>query len=119
MRIMAEWSLVRIAAMAAAFLAASPLPSAAEPGDIKGQDAIGDKAKSAHDGWSQAPVPREQSAGKDASDPGGKSSSDKPGSPGAGAKGGSALGNGSDDPAKPLDHRMPGPSGQNPASPSK
>lgn len=31
------------------------LSAQAEPGDIKGQDAMGDKNKSANDGWSQAP----------------------------------------------------------------
>lgn len=56
------------------FVAAGPtLPAWAEPGEIKGQDVLGDKTKSAQDGFSQSPVPREESAGKDAPNPGGPS----------------------------------------------
>ncbi|MBY0254096.1 MAG: hypothetical protein K2X54_22410, partial [Methylobacterium organophilum] len=53
--------------------AASPCLAQTKPGEIKGVDAMGDKSRSAQDGWSQAPVPREQSAAKDAPDPGGRS----------------------------------------------
>lgn len=96
------------------------LSAQAEPGDIKGQDAMGDKNKSANDGWSQAPVPREESASKDAEDPGGNSMSNKSDSSSAKSSGsGSAANNSSDDPQKPLDHRTPSPSGSNPASPTK
>ena len=52
---------------------ASPCLAQTKPGEIKGVDAMGDKSRSAQDGWSQAPVPREQSAAKDAPDPGGNS----------------------------------------------
>ena len=88
----------------------------AEPGEIKGQDVKGDRDRSANDGWSQAPVPREESAAKDAPNPGGKSTeqnADRP-VPSAGSSDNSA-----EDPQKPLEHRTPGPSGSNPASPSK
>lgn len=97
------------------------LPALAQPGDIKGQDALGDKSRSANDGWSQAPVPREESAAKDAPNPGGNSQSNKPGAPGSKDNNANAseMNNGSDDPQKPLDHRTPNPSGNNPASPTK
>ena len=105
------------AALAAlVLLGALPRVAWADPGEIKGQDAMGDKGRSANDGWSQAPVPREQSAGKDAPDPGGTSTGmnrDRD-VPNAGASGGNGT-----DPQQPLDHRTPGPSGRNPASPSK
>ena len=52
---------------------ASPCLAQTKPGEIKGVDAMGDKSRSAQDGWSQAPVPREQSAAKDAPNPGGQS----------------------------------------------
>ncbi|AYO84698.1 hypothetical protein [Methylobacterium brachiatum] len=106
-----------LAALSAlALLAAAPTVVRAEPGAIKGQDVMGDKSRSANDGWSQAPVPREQSAGKDASDPGGQSTKmngDRP-VPKAGESGGNGT-----DPQQPLEHRTPNPSGQNPASPTK
>lgn len=51
----------------------TPCLAQTKPGEIKGVDAMGDKSRSAQDGWSQAPVPREQSAAKDAPDPGGQS----------------------------------------------
>ncbi len=88
----------------------------ADPGEIKGQDVMGDKSRSANDGWSQAPVPREESAAKDAPNPGGQSTEmnrDRP-VPKAGESGGNGT-----DPQQPLEHRTPGPSGQNPASPTK
>ncbi len=59
--------------VALALTALAPSSALAEPGEIKGQDVMGDKSRSANDGWSQAPVPREQSAAKDAPDPGGNS----------------------------------------------
>ena len=106
-----------LAALSAlALLAIAPAPARAEPGAIKGQDVMGDKSRSANDGWSQAPVPREQSAGKDASDPGGQSTKmngDRP-VPKTGESGGNGT-----DPQQPLEHRTPNPSGQNPASPTK
>ncbi|GEP01256.1 hypothetical protein GCM10007887_32980 [Methylobacterium haplocladii] len=96
------------------------LSAQAQPGDIKGQDVMGDKNKSANDGWSQAPVPREESASKDAENPGGNSMSNKSDSSSAKTSGeSSASNNGSDDPQKPLDHRTPNPSGSNPASPTR
>lgn len=88
----------------------------AEPGEIKGQDVKGDREKSANDGWSQAPVPREESAAKDAANPGGQSTSENAERPVE--KSGSAD-NSSKDPAQTLDHRTPAPSGENPAQPSK
>ena len=104
--------------VAAAVLVTAGLqaPVRADPGDIKGQDVKGDKNKSANDGWSQAPVPREQSAAKDAPDPGGTSTKENATRPVPDAP--ASLGPGQD-PYQPLDHRTPGPSGQNPASPSK
>ena len=83
---------------------------------IKGQDVMGDKSRSANDGWSQAPVPREQSAAKDAPDPGGHSTSENAGRPVPGASTGSTPGS---EPQAPMEHRTPGPSGQNPAAPAK
>ena len=83
----------------------------AEPGEIKGQDVKDDRDKSALDGWSQAPVPREESAGKDAPDPGGeakKQDGDRP-VPSTGST--DAAGN---EPQKPVEHRTPGPSGHSP-----
>ena len=87
-----------------------------KPGEIKGMDVMGDKARSAQDGWSQAPVPREESAAKDAPNPGGKSIAENkdrlvPAAEGSGKSG--------TDPYQPLDQRAPGPSGINPAAPSK
>ena len=106
-----------ILALAMASVAGLPAGSAqAEPGEIKGQDVKGDKEKSANDGWSQAPVPREESAAKDAANPGGKSTeqnAERP-VPSAGSSDNSAS-----DPQKPQEHRTPNPSGDNPASPSK
>ncbi|MET0257518.1 MAG: hypothetical protein ABW179_02970 [Methylobacterium sp.] len=110
----------RSAAVALVLSLAVVLPARADPGDIKGQDVMGDKNKSANDGWSQAPVPREESASKDAENPGGNSMSNKSDSSSAKASGASsASNNGADDPQKPLDHRAPSPSGNNPASPTR
>jgi hypothetical protein len=97
-------------------LAGSPCLAQTKPGEIKGVDAMGDKSRSAQDGWSQAPVPREQSAAKDAPDPGGhsiKENADRP-VPQANPGGSSAT-----EPQAPLDHRTASPSGMNPAIPSK
>lgn len=113
---MSPFSRPLAALSALALLAAVPALARAEPGAIKGQDVLGDKSRSANDGWSQAPVPREQSAGKDAPDPGGQSTTmnrDRP-VPKTGESGGNGT-----DPQQPLDHRTPNPSGQNPASPTK
>ena len=96
--------------------AASPALAQTKPGEIKGIDAMGDKARSAQDGWSQAPVPREESAAKDAPNPGGNSiqeNKDRP-VPASDTNQGSGT-----NPYQPLDHRTPGPSGDNPAAPSK
>lgn len=104
-----------IFAFALALPAASALAQT-PPGEIKGQDATTDGGRSAIDGWSQAPVPREQSAGKDTPDPGGGSIKENaerpvphaPSQPGPG-----------ENPGQPLDHRHPGPSGKNPAAPTR
>ncbi|MGU3539571.1 hypothetical protein [Methylobacterium sp. A54F] len=107
-----------LAALAVAIVLTTVAPSAAlaQPGDIKGQDVMGDKSRSANDGWSQAPVPREQSAAKDAPDPGGRSTAQNRDRPVPDA--GSSDNSGSD-PQGTLDHRTPGPSGQNPAAPTR
>ncbi|SDN46605.1 hypothetical protein SAMN05216360_108222 [Methylobacterium phyllostachyos] len=100
----------------ASALASSPSLAQTKPGEIKGVDAMGDKSRSAQDGWSQAPVPREQSAAKDAPNPGGQSikeNADRP-VPNANTGGSSAT-----EPQAPLDHRTASPSGTNPAAPSK
>ncbi|GJE08577.1 MULTISPECIES: hypothetical protein [Methylobacterium] len=104
------------AAGIALVVAAAPTLAMAQPGEIKGQDVMGDKSRSANDGWSQAPVPREESAAKDAPNPGGRSTEQNANRPvpDAGSSDNSAT-----DPQKPLDHRTPGPSGHNPASPSR
>ncbi|SFL23406.1 hypothetical protein SAMN05192568_1002112 [Methylobacterium pseudosasicola] len=99
-----------------AVTAASPCLAQTKPGEIKGIDAMGDKSRSAQDGWSQAPVPREQSAAKDAPNPGGKSigeNADRP-VPKADTGGSSAT-----EPQAPLEHRTASPSGSNPAAPTK
>lgn len=103
-------------AILAVTTAATPGLAQTKPGEIKGVDAMGDKSRSAQDGWSQAPVPREQSAAKDAPDPGGQSikeNADRP-VPSANPGGSSAT-----EPQAPLDHRTASPSGTNPAAPSK
>lgn len=104
------------AALAVLLLAASPALAQTKPGEIKGVDAMGDKSRSANDGWSQAPVPREESAAKDAPNPGGNATAENRNRDVPGASTGSSSGT---EPQAPLDHRTPGPSGQNPASPSK
>ncbi|WP_375465352.1 hypothetical protein [uncultured Methylobacterium sp.] len=103
------------AALACAILSA-PGQAQTPPGEIKGMDAMGDKGRSANDGWSQAPVPREQSAGKDTPDPGGRSTQENrerkvPDAPTTASTG--------SEPYAPLDHRTPGPSGMSPALPAK
>ena len=97
-------------------MAGSPCLAQTKPGEIKGVDAMGDKSRSAQDGWSQAPVPREQSAAKDAPDPGGQSIKENANRPVPQANPGGSPGT---EPQAPLDHRTGGPSGTNPASPSK
>lgn len=87
-----------------------------KPGEIKGSDAMGDKGRSAQDGWSQAPVPREESAGKDAPNPGGHSITENRDRPVPAAN---PTGDSAHEPQAPLDHRTAGPSGINPAAPSK
>ncbi|EIZ84525.1 MULTISPECIES: hypothetical protein [Methylobacterium] len=99
-----------------AVAAASPALAQTKPGEIKGIDAMGDKSRSAQDGWSQAPVPREQSAAKDAPNPGGKSIGENANRPVPGADTGNSTGT---EPQAPLDHRTGGPSGHNPAAPAK
>jgi len=93
-----------------------PCVAQTKPGEIKGIDAMGDKSRSAQDGWSQAPVPREQSAAKDAPDPGGNSTKENADRPVPSAKPGGTSGT---EPQAPLEHRTASPSGTNPANPSK
>ena len=95
---------------------ASPCLAQTAPGEIKGMDAMGDKARSAQDGWSQAPVPREQSAAKDAPDPGGHSTQENKDRPVPAADAGGRSGS---EPYQPLDQRPPGPSASNPAASAK
>ncbi|MGH1573200.1 hypothetical protein ACRAWG_24215 [Methylobacterium sp. P31] len=97
-------------------VAGSPCFAQTKPGEIKGVDAMGDKSRSAQDGWSQAPVPREQSAAKDAPDPGGQSMKENASRPAPKADPG---GTSATEPQAPLDHRTASPSGMNPAIPSK
>ena len=104
------WFALAGAALDTSALAQTP------PGEIKGQDVLGDTSKSATGGFVQAPIPREESAGKDAPNPGGTSTRENASRPVPGADTPPTPG---DDPQGPLDHRAPGPSGQNPASPSK
>ncbi|KST61024.1 hypothetical protein AO398_10790 [Methylobacterium sp. GXS13] len=99
-----------------AVAAASPCLAQTKPGEIKGVDAMGDKSRSAQDGWSQAPVPREQSAAKDAPNPGGDSIGENANRPVPKADTG---GSSATEPQAPLDHRTGGPSGSNPAAPRK
>ena len=108
--------LLSAAAALALALACTPGHAQTKPGDIKGIDAMGDKSRSANDGWSQAPVPREESAAKDAPNPGGNSTAENKDRNVPAASTGSSSGT---EPQAPLDHRTPGPSGQNPAVPSK
>jgi hypothetical protein len=100
----------------AATAAGSPALAQTKPGEIKGIDAMGDKSRSAQDGWSQAPVPREQSAAKDAPNPGGQSVKENADRPVPPAQPGGTAGT---EPQAPLEHRTGGPSGTNPANPSK
>ncbi len=97
-------------------LAATPVLAQTKPGEIKGVDAMGDKSRSAQDGWSQAPVPREESAAKDAPNPGGRSIEENKNRPVPAAN---PTGTSATEPQAPLDHRAPTPSGSNPALPSK
>ena len=106
------------AVAAAALLVAMAGAASAQssPGEIKGQDVMGDKSRSAADGWVQAPIPREESASKDAPNPGGASTGQNADRPVPKAETSYTPGS---DPQGPLEHRTPGPSGQNPAEPSK
>ncbi len=97
-------------------LAATPVLAQTKPGEIKGVDAMGDKSRSAQDGWSQAPVPREESAAKDAPNPGGHSIEENKNRPVPAAN---PTGTSATEPQAPLDHRTASPSGSNPALPSK
>ena len=87
-----------------------------KPGEIKGQDAMGDKGRSFNDGWSQAPVPREESAAKDAPNPGGRSTGENASRPVPPSQTGSTPGQ---EPQQPLDHRTPSPSGESPSVPKR
>jgi hypothetical protein len=87
-----------------------------KPGEIKGIDAMGDKDRSAQDGWSQAPVPREESAAKDAPNPGGKSVAQNKERPVPAAPTTYKPG---EDPQAPVEQQAAAPSGKNPAAPSK
>lgn len=109
-------SLSMAVAVFACMALTAPAQAQTKPGEIKGFDAMGDKGRSAQDGWSQAPVPREESAAKDAPNPGGHSTvenKDRP-VPAANPSGDSAH-----DPQAPLPNRTASPSGTNPAEPSK
>ena len=97
-------------------LAATPAFARTQPGEIKGVDAMGDKSRSAQDGWSQAPVPREESAAKDAPNPGGKSIDENKNRPVPAAN---PTGTAATEPQAPLDHRTGSPSGSNPAAPAR
>lgn len=99
-----------------AVMAGSPCLAQTKPGEIKGVDAMGDKSRSAQDGWSQAPVPREESAAKDAPNPGGQSIEENASRPVPNAD---PSGTSATDAQAPLDNRTAGPSGTNPAAPSK
>jgi len=107
-----------VTACLAVFLATSAVPVSAQtqPGEIKGQDVMGDKSRSAVDGWVQAPIPREESAAKDAPNLGGQSTEQNANRPVPSASTSYTPGN---DPQAPLDHRTPGPANHNPAQPSK
>lgn len=115
---MARASLILTAATAAlgSLVLATSVQAQTKPGEIKGFDAMGDKGRSAQDGWSQAPVPREESAAKDAPNPGGKSVEQNKDRPVPAAPTTYKPG---EDPQAPLEQRAPGPSGINPAAPSK
>ncbi|WP_298965424.1 hypothetical protein [uncultured Methylobacterium sp.] len=103
--------------LAAALAAVAPAALAqTQPGEIKGQDVMGDKSRSATDGWVQAPIPREDSAAKDAPNPGGQSVSQNKDRPVPNAPTSYPAGQ---EPQQPLPHRTPGPSGQNPDAPAK
>ncbi len=105
-----------LAVLAAAQTTARPAAAQTQPGEIKGSDVMGDKSRSANDGWSQAPVPREQSAAKDAPDPGGRSTTENRERNVPAASTGGDRGS---EPQAPMDHRTPAPSGQSPAVPSR
>ncbi len=105
-----------VLALLAAANTTLPAQAQTKPGEIKGVDAMGDKSRSAQDGWSQAPVPREQSAAKDAPNPGGQSIKENADRPVPTAQPGGTPGT---EPQAPLEHRTAGPSGTNPANPSK
>lgn len=103
-----------------AFLAlasvASPCFAQTKPGEIKGMDAMGDKSRSAQDGWSQAPVPREESAAKDEPNPGGHSTVENRERPVPAAD---TIARSGTEPYQPLDQRMPGAVGSHPAAAAK
>ncbi|MDP4005759.1 hypothetical protein [Methylobacterium sp. NEAU K] len=107
---------VTMLALLALAAASAPCLAQTKPGEIKGIDAMGDKSRSAQDGWSQAPVPREQSAAKDAPNPGGHSTDENANRPVPKAETG---GSSATEPQAPLEHRTASPSGANPAMPSK
>lgn len=106
---------VAFAAFATLALPAS-LHAQTKPGEIKGIDAMGDKDRSAQDGFSQAPVPREESAAKDVSNPGGRSIAENKDRPVPAAN---PTSDSAHDPQAPLPNRTASPSGTNPAEPSK
>ncbi len=84
-----------------ALCAASPCSAQTKPGEIKGVDAMGDKSRSARDGFSQAPVPREESAAKDAPNPGGHSTAENANRPVPAAGTGGTPGTEPQAPVKP------------------
>lgn len=106
---------IAVAVLASVTLTA-PAQAQTKPGEIKGVDAMGDKDRSAQDGWSQAPVPREESAAKDAPNPGGHSIAENKDRPVPAAN---PTSDSAHDPQAPLPNRTASPSGTNSAEPSK
>ncbi len=109
-------SLSMTVAVLASVALITPVQAQTKPGEIKGVDAMGDKDRSAQDGWSQAPVPREESAAKDAPNPGGHSIAENKDRPVPAA---SPTSDSAHDPQAPLPNRTASPSGTNSAEPSK
>jgi hypothetical protein len=105
-----------LALVSAVLVLSGPALAQTPPGEIKGQDVMGDKSRSTEDGYVQAPIPRETSPAKDAPNPGGTSTQQNANRPVPDAPTTYAPGT---DPQAPLPHRTPGPAGQNPAAPSR
>lgn len=103
-------------AVCAVLMLAPGASAQTKPGEIKGIDAMGDKNRSAQDGWSQAPVPREGSASKDAADPGGNSTAENKTRPVPSAATTYAPGK---DPQAPAEQQSSGPSRMDLVEPTK